>query len=131
MSELYFPELSYLITGICFRAHNSLGRYAKEHQYGNHIEQALSESGVPFIREFPIAGTRDRIDFLIDNKVIVELKSKRYMLKADYFQTQRYLHLADIRLALLINFRNRHLRPIRIIKSERLPGSPLPTINVE
>ncbi len=42
-SELIHPELSYLITGICFEAHNELGRYAREKQYGDFIEVKLKE----------------------------------------------------------------------------------------
>jgi len=37
-------------------------------------------------------------------------------LKTDYYQTQRYLHALNKNLALLINFRNRYLKPIRVIK---------------
>jgi GxxExxY protein len=119
MSELYFPELSYTITGICFNAQNSLGRYQKERQYGNWLENELRLKNIPYIRECPIIGTRDRVDFSVDGKIIVELKSKRYIMMNDYHQTQRYLQLMNIKLALLINFRNRHLKPIRIIRSDR------------
>ena len=130
MSELYFPELSYLIVGICFNAQNKLGRFAREAQYGDFIENELAEKNIKYVREYPIPGTKDRVDFLIDKKIIVELKSKRYILKKDYSQIQRYLHALDIKLSLLVNFQNRHLRPIRIVKNDRPPGAGLPTIEV-
>ncbi len=130
MSELYFPELSYTLVGICFDAQNKLGRFAREAQYGDFIETGLMEKHIKFIREYPIPRTNDRADFFVDSKIIVELKSKRYILKKDYFQIQRYLHALDIKLALLINFQNRYLKPIRIVKNDRPPGAGLPTIEV-
>ena len=121
MSELFYPKLSYAITGICFNAQNRLGRFAKEKLYGDYIEQELINERIPYVREFPVPKTDDRIDFLIDKTVIVELKSKRYLLKEDYYQTQRYLHLMNLKLALLINFQNRHLKPSRVIRSVAAP----------
>jgi len=44
------------------------------------------------------------------------VKAKPLILKNDYYQTQRYLQALNIKLALLINFRNRYLKPIRVIK---------------
>jgi GxxExxY protein len=99
-----------------------LGRFAREAQYGDFIENELTEKKIRFEREFPVPGTDDRIDFLIANTIVVELKSKRYILKTDYYQAQRYLHLINLKLCLLVNFQNRHLKPIRIVKNEKETG---------
>jgi GxxExxY protein len=125
MTELLHPKLSYIITGICFDAQNKLGRFAKERQYANWISQALANKQIPFVCEYRIPRTNDRVDFLIDEKIIVELKSKRYLLKTDYYQTQRYLCLTNLYLALLINFQNRHLKPLRILRKEVVSGNEL------
>jgi len=115
-NKLIYPELSYFITGICFEAHNELGRYSREKQYGDLIEKKLIVVHIPYKREYNIKNTGNIIDFLIDNKIIIELKSKRFISRDDYYQIQRYLQILNIKLGMIINFRNRYLKPIRIIR---------------
>jgi len=40
-TDLLYPKLSYLVVGFCFDAHNKLGRFAREKQYGDYIEGRL------------------------------------------------------------------------------------------
>jgi GxxExxY protein len=115
-NKIIYPELSYLITGICFGTHNALGRFAREKQYGDEIERRLKEIKLPFQRELKVGDTGNIVDFLIDDKIIMEIKAKRIVTKEDYFQTQRYLQSLNTKLGLLINFRSPHLKPIRIVK---------------
>ncbi len=114
--RLIYPELSYAITGGCFEIHNELGRYCREKQYCDAIESKLKMAGVQYEREFKINSTGNTADFLINQKIILEIKAKPLISKEDYFQVQRYLQASNIRLALLINFRNRYLKPIRIVR---------------
>lgn len=114
--ELIYPELSYEITGICFSAHNALGQYAREKQYGDVVEGKLKEKNIPYKRELAISSSGNIADFLIDGKVILELKSKRLLTKEDYEQVQRYLQESGIRLGLLVNFRNKYIKPVRVIR---------------
>lgn len=117
-NKLIFPELSYLVTGVCFDIHNLLGRFAREKQYCDLLEQKLSELKVPYCRESRVGQTGNIIDFLIDGKIVLEAKSKRLILKEDFYQTQRYLQVLNKKLALLVNFRNRYLKPIRVVLIE-------------
>ena len=114
--EIFFPELSYTINGVCFSVHNEVGPYAKEKQYADVVESKLRETGICFVREFRIGNTGNVVDFLIDDKIILELKAKRLLTKDDYYQVQRYLQETNIKLGLLVNFRNKYIRPARIIR---------------
>jgi GxxExxY protein len=121
MSGLIEQELSYKITGLCFKAQKDLGRFCKEQQYSQKLAQLLTESGLKFEREIDLKKLSqdgpdgNRIDFLIDGKIIVDLKAKPFITKDDYYQMQRYLHAADIKLGLIVNFRNFYLKPKRVI----------------
>src|SRR3972149_868085 len=119
IGKLIYPELSYKINGILFQTNNELGRYSRERQYGNYIEKILKEEKINYQREFPIANTGNTVDFLIEGKIILELKNVRITTKKDYFQIQRYLQATDIKLGLLINFRSRYLRPKRIVRTRK------------
>ena len=115
-SKLFYPKLSYTITGICFAVHNTLGRYAREKQYGDALECELKKQNLNYIREWNIVNTGNRADFLLENKIILEIKSKKMVLKEDYYQIQRYLQSTKLQLGLLVNFRQRYLKPQRIIR---------------
>lgn len=106
-TDLICPELSYVITGIIFSAHNELGQYAKEKQYGDLIEEKFKEKKISYVREKQIGNSGNNVDFLAEGKIILELKAKRLITKEDYFQTKRYFQETGVELAILVNFRRR------------------------
>lgn len=123
--EIIFKELSYQINGLLFAVHNELGRYYNEKQYGDSFENKLKENDIIYVREGIIPKAfegekfgRNRVDFLIDNNIIVEFKCKRIIEKNDYYQVQRYLKAFDKKLGIIVNFRDKFLRPKRILNSE-------------
>ena len=124
--KLIFPELSYEINGILFTVHNTLGRYCNEKQYADALEKELKQKGVSYKREFYIdqlssvenTEKRNKVDFVVDDKIILELKAKRMLVREDYYQLRRYLDAAEFKLGLLVNFRDRYLRPKRILNSK-------------
>ena len=117
--KLIYPELSYKITGLLFRVHNNLGRYCREKQYKDAVEEEFKNEGLKYEREkkFIISKNigEDLVDFLIDSKIILECKAKSFIVKEDYYQLLRYLKNSGMKLGLLVNFRNKYLRPKRIV----------------
>ena len=119
-AELLFPKLSYKITGILFTIHNELGRFCTERQFCDAIEQEFKENNIKYIREKNINSNAkgDRVDFCVEDEIIVECKAKKFITKEDYLALQRYLQNSGKKLGLLVNFRNTYLRPKRVIRIE-------------
>ena len=121
--KVIYPELSYAVTGACFYIHNQLGRYAREKQYGDAFEVKLKELKIPYRRELSVGDSGNVVDFLIDDKMVLEFKAKRIITKEDYYQLQRYLQVLGIKLGLLINFRSPYLHPSRIVRVDKNKSS--------
>ena len=125
MAELLFPKLSYKINGQCFQAHNEIGRFGREKQYADRIEELFIENNIKYIREFLIERSKqspvkgNRVDFYVENNILLDLKAKKFITKEDYYQMQRYLKAANLKLGLIINFRTTYLHPKRILCSHR------------
>ena len=120
MIRILLPKLSYELTGLCFKIHRELGRFCREKQYADALEEVLKQKQIPYKREFELNSTEikgNKADFFIDGKVIVDLKAKRFITKEDYNQTQRYLQSANVELGLIINFRSSYLKPKRVLNT--------------
>ncbi|MBI4130722.1 GxxExxY protein [Candidatus Roizmanbacteria bacterium] len=121
MRKLVHQQLSYQLTGIFFNVHKKLGRFCREKQYADCIEKLIQETKIPYKREIEIqllnssSPKGNKIDFIIDNKIIIDTKAKPFITKEDYRQMQRYLQSANIELGLIVNFRSLYLKPKRIL----------------
>lgn len=121
--EIILKDLSYKINGICFKVHNKLGRFCSERQYSDKLEKFLKENNILHKREFEIAKLVDsphgnRPDFIIENKIILDAKAKKFITKDDYYQMMRYLEASNFQLGLIINFRATYLKPKRVINNK-------------
>jgi len=121
-NKIFYPELSYRITGILFAVHNELGRFCNEKQYGDKLEKCLRDNNIVYEREkiLPAAFEgetpgRNKIDFLVEDLIVLELKAKRTLTKEDYYQTKRYLAALNKKLGVLVNFQQKYLAPKRIL----------------
>jgi GxxExxY protein len=105
--------------------HNLLGRYCNEKQYSDMVEKKLKELKIAYKREYIIPESfmgelkgRHIIDFLIDDQVILEIKTKRIIQREDYYQIKRYLLALNRKLGILVNFHSFLLHPKRILNSQ-------------
>lgn len=114
--KVLYPDLSYKLVGILFEVHKELGQYAREKQYGDLIEKKLKENMISYNRELSISNTGNIIDFLVDDKIILELKSVRNLTTEFFRQIQNYLQQSNKELGILVNFRASHLKPTRVLK---------------
>jgi len=121
-TKLIYPDLSYKINGVLFAVHNELGRFRKEQQYADAIEGQFKKLNIKYEREKILPPSfesevkgRNKVDFIVEDKIILELKSKKIITRDDYYQIQRYLQASNLKLGLLINFRQKYLSPKRII----------------
>jgi GxxExxY protein len=123
--EIVYKDLSYDITKLLFEVHNELGRYCNEKQYGDLLEGKLKENNIKYEREKNIPPSfenekfgRNRIDFIIEDKIILEFKCKRIIDRNDYYQVLRYLKAFTKKLGMIINFREKFLQPKRVLNSK-------------
>ena len=114
--KVIYPELSYLVIGILFEAKKELGEYAREKQYGDLIAEKLEKNKILFKREVGIGDTGNILDFIIDDKIVLELKATRFITKDNYRQIQNYLQQSKLKLGILANFREKFLKPVRIVR---------------
>lgn len=124
LDKVVYPELSYALGGIFFKVSNELGCFCKESQYCTAIEKLLQEKGIKYKREFNIKSEKelikdnsDRADFIIEDKIVVEVKAKRVIGREEYNQVKRYLNSLNFKLGILVNFHQRYLTPKRILNS--------------
>jgi len=119
VDSLIHPELSYVIVGLLFSVHNELGEFAKEKQYGDLIEKKLTELKLHHKRENRVSDSRNILDFIVDDKIILEIKAIRFINRECFRQIQNYLQQTGKKLGILVNFRTSYLKPIRVIKIDQ------------
>jgi GxxExxY protein len=122
---LIYPELSYKVTGLLFKVHNEIGQFGREKQYGDLFEKLLKEAKLDFQREKPLPLPNldnkftNIVDFAINNQLLVDLKAKPLVTKDDFSQMKRYLDVSGYRLGFIVNFHQKYLKPIRIVKVDK------------
>ncbi len=105
-------KLTEKIIGCAIEVHRTLGPGLMESTYENCLIHELSLNNISFQKQLPMPvnykGTNldcgYRIDLLIENEVIIELKSIKKLTSIDDAQILTYMKLAQIKTGLLINF---------------------------
>ena len=110
--NLLFPQESYNIVGAAMKVHEILGCGFAEKVYQDALAVEFIERGIPFQREVEFHAnyegvTRSSIfipDFICYDSIIVELKAVRELDDMHRSQAFNYAKVANMQLALLINF---------------------------
>lgn len=110
-------ELTYKVIGCSMKVHNTLGNGFQEVIYQRCLAIELAKTGVSFTREQEHVifyegigvGTR-RADFIVENKLAVELKAIINLEEVHLAQAKNYTVAYDFPLGLLINFGSQSLQ---------------------
>ncbi|MDB5346399.1 MAG: hypothetical protein JWP89_4776 [Schlesneria sp.] len=113
-----FDELSSRVIGCAIEVHRILGPGLLESAYEQCLAYELSRSGIAFQVQYPQPVQYKeiqldcgyRIDILIENRLILELKSVETIKGIYEAQLLTYMKLAGIKIGLLINFNNTRLK---------------------
>lgn len=127
-AELLYEELTYKIRGCLFAIKKELGLGHKEAIYQKAFAEELKKNNLEAEKEFSIGikyGNKNigiyRPDFLVDNKIIVELKALPSIGKFEKQQVWHYLKGSKYKLALLVNFGRDDIQIARFINTKNSP----------
>ncbi len=123
MSELIYKEESYAIIGKCIEVHNQLGHGFAEIIYKDALQIEFNEDRIIFEREKEydvvykghILPRKYYADFVVFDKIILEVKCVAVLTDEHYSQVINYLKVSGNKLGLLINFSRNKLETKRII----------------
>ncbi len=122
MSVIY-KEKSYQIIGICMEIHSYLGHGFSEIVYKDALEIEFRKAGIFYEREKKyevvykgvILPHKFYADFVISEKIILEIKGKSQIAESDLAQAINYLKVSDNKLAIIVNFGESKLNYKRIV----------------
>jgi GxxExxY protein len=105
-------QLSYKIRGAIYKVYNNLGPGLLESAYEAALEYELKKDnlkinrqvGLPMKYEQVKLDVGYRIDLMVEDKVIIEIKSVEYLLDVHHKQVLTYLKLSGNKLGILVNF---------------------------
>ena len=123
MSEIIYKQESYNIIGKCMEVHNNLGPGFLEIVYKDALEYEFRKAGIPFEREKKYEVIyKDTIlrhhfyaDFVVYDKIILEVKGVSAIVEEYVAQAINYLKVSNNKLALVVNFGELKLNYKRIV----------------
>jgi GxxExxY protein len=123
MVELLYKELTFAVIGAAMEVHKILGPGFLEAVYQSALARELTLRGIPFEQQVRLPVSYKDVlvgeyiaDFIIDGKLIVEIKAVSNFNSQHQAQAMHYLAATGLRLALLLNFGARSLEHRRVIK---------------
>ena len=123
MAKLVEGELSYQVVGVLFAVYNGLGGGYQEKYYQRAIASELRKRGIKFLEQVHVPLTyndsqigRYFLDFVIENKIILEVKVNNKFYPRDIKQVLAYSKAKNMPLGVLANFNRNSLQLKRILR---------------
>ena len=124
--EYKYSDITSKIIGCAFEVHNILGNGFQELIYQRALEEEMILRNINFVREADISiyykdkmiGSR-RVDFLVEDVVVVELKAIAQLEEVHFAQAINYIEAFEKEVGLLINFGGKSLEHRRFIKTKK------------
>lgn len=120
--KVIYPELSYQIMGIIFDVFNELGDGYLEKYYQKALEIAFKNAGITFqaqcLYQARYKGEtigKNYLDFIIENKIVLEIKKGDHFSKRYFSQVINYLKVTGMKLAILVHFTSGGVKFRRIL----------------
>ena len=118
MNSSFENDISYKIIGCAIDLHKALGPGLLESVYETTLAYDLKEIGLSIQTQVPMPliykevkqDVGYRLDIVVENKVVVEIKSVENLAPVHFAQTLTYLKLSGLKLGLLINFNTKTLK---------------------
>jgi len=125
LNDMHENEISKIVLDLSIKIHKGLGPGLLESAYENILCYEIEKAGLSFQTQVEIPIQYDgkifdkgfRADVIIEDKVLIELKSVKRLADIHKKQLLTYLRLADLKLGLLINYNEKLLKDgfIRIV----------------
>ena len=123
MAELVHPELSYKIVGVLYGVYNELGGGYQERIYQAAVGKELAQQKIGYIEQVKsdlfYKGQKlgnYRLDFVIEHKIVLELKVAPRFSPRDIMQVLGYLKQSNLNLGILVTFSRSGIFFKRVLK---------------
>ena len=118
-----FQKETYEIIGIGMEIHRILGKGFLEIVYKDAFEYELKRKGIHYEREKEyevnykgvVLPHKFYADFVLYNKVVLEIKSKMGIIEEHYAQVLNYLAIAKLQIGVILNFHEKSLQTKRVV----------------
>ncbi|MCX5897494.1 MAG: GxxExxY protein [Proteobacteria bacterium] len=120
---IIYKDLSYKLIGLAMRVHSGLGHGFLEKVYERALMILLRRENIEAAQQAPITVSFEGevvgnyyADILVENKIILEIKSAEQIIDAHRAQALHYLKATGLRLAIILNFGKEKLEYERMVK---------------
>jgi GxxExxY protein len=120
-------DLCYKVRGICMKVHNAIGPGFPEEYYQKALEYEFAKQNIAFEAQKPVQVFYEEVligvnflDFVIDDKIILEIKSVSRLDEVNRFQVLKYIASTNYQIALLINFGQTSIQHERILATKNI-----------